>query len=738
MVRKRYRKTMFNHLILSYTVLSIALIGAMGGYWYSQTNKMMDQEIAKDNLTRLKSVRTFIEQTLLKKYEDNLQNKGLAIRLIQNNSHLNSLMYNGWENNLSGVSAFRNDLEFFMLENAGVTNVSVYFPENNYLIDAERFYMSMDNSEEAAFLSRVTEYPMKKWIPRVNPEGTEVLTYIIKLPYGMPEVKTKGYYMIDVGTAYLQQSVAPMLNSRDDYLVLADELDRPFLTVGTANEQISAHIQTAVGLHNAEEKRIEEAGVPGIISQLAPDLSGHNWTYAMYRPTHSLELFSGHFKNGLYTVSGIIVLFGLLMSFLLSKGLYVPVKRLMNRIGTFQLAQAGSTQRNEYVIIDDALSLMNDKIVDLKQQAAKSGWISLLLGVNPDEEQQQLLRPDRVYRVAYLNLECGDTEDLQRHYEFNASLPGEFVALNAKEAAVIYEMEPDDDEEEPKWSDELKALQRMAGSEIIFRASLGRVAMTREEIAESYQTALQAGRYHFLYGRSAVVSYSATRALRAEPLFFPFEHFGNALKAGDAKGAGDFLHHFQAELLQDDVQIEVAELAVLQAISCLYQCVIEMELQHVLPHANLFDELKKDTLSETVESIRYLSVQITERMNTEGNSARDEVIRTLKAYIAKHLNEDLSLQILAKEVSLAPAYISTLFNEGTKSSFAEYITKLRMEKAAELLVAEPRLSVAEIAERTGYRSVQYFHSKFKARYGVTPVQYRKSHRDQGDWITLEE
>jgi YesN/AraC family two-component response regulator len=113
------------------------------------------------------------------------------------------------------------------------------------------------------------------------------------------------------------------------------------------------------------------------------------------------------------------------------------------------------------------------------------------------------------------------------------------------------------------------------------------------------------------------------------------------------------------------------------------------------------------------------------------------VIRTLQTYITQHLHEDLSLQILSKEVSLAPAYISTLFSEVAKCSFTEYVTKLRLEKAADLLVANPRMSVAEITGMVGYRNPQYFHSKFKARYGVTPVQYRKSHKDNGDWVTLE-
>lgn len=179
------------------------------------------------------------------------------------------------------------------------------------------------------------------------------------------------------------------------------------------------------------------------------------------------------------------------------------------------------------------------------------------------------------------------------------------------------------------------------------------------------------------------------------------------------------------------------ELALLQLIMQLYQSVIELKLQHFLPHSNIFDELKKDTLTGTVEGIRVLSMQITEHLKYSGNHAHTDLIRTLKNYIEDHLHEDLSLQILSKEVSLAPAYISTLFSEGTKESFTEYVTRLRLEKAADLLRCQPRLSVSVIASQVGYRNPQYFHSKFKTRFGVTPVQYRNSQLAALDTLFLE-
>ncbi|MNW20069.1 DNA-binding transcriptional regulator MelR [compost metagenome] len=62
-----------------------------------------------------------------------------------------------------------------------------------------------------------------------------------------------------------------------------------------------------------------------------------------------------------------------------------------------------------------------------------------------------------------------------------------------------------------------------------------------------------------------------------------------------------------------------------------------------------------------------------------------------------------------------------------KESFTEYVTRVRLEKAAALLLEEGNQSIVEIAAKVGYRNAKYFHNKFKLRYGITPVQYRTAH-----------
>ncbi|MEJ8304330.1 helix-turn-helix domain-containing protein [Saccharibacillus sacchari] len=734
---RRIKKTVFNHLILSYTVLSVLLVGAMGGYWYVQANQVMHQEIVNESMSRIGAAQSFIENTLLKKYEDNLQNKALAVRFIENNSNLNLLLYGGWKGNLSRVASFRSDLEFFKLENEGIMNVSVYFPKQDYLIDAKRFYMKTSNSPEAGYFANIDRKPFKRWSARTDAEGNQVLSYMIKLPYAAANAEPDGYFLIDVDIRYLQHAITPMLGTAQDRLLITDDAGRQLFSVGSENESVIA-ILTKVAYSQTESfTTIPEKGSTGIVSKLPAENSDHEWTYAMYRPQNSVTVLTERLKAGLLTVCGIIALFGMLMSVFFSKRLYIPVQRLLNKASSIRPTPSHSVHANEYTMIGDAFSFMNDKIVDLETQARRSERIGQLLGLRPEFEQTEQSPQGKAYRAAYLYMTEGTTDQLRQTFDRSLCVSGEWIFLNEREAVILYTFPFDREPVYAEWIEEIRQLANGVCSRVAFRASIGCLASTESEIADSYRTALSAARYHFIRGEDAIIVHDSLKTQSSDPLLFRHEHYFNALKAGDRSGIQTFLAHFSDSLKKGDLQIDVVELAVLQLIAQLYQCMIELKLQYLLPEAGLFEELKGDTLEETMQQILELSNRVAESRSMESNHAHAEVIRTIQTYIQQHLHEDLSLQILSREISLAPAYISTLFSEVTKNSFTEYVTRLRLEKASELLVEKPRMSVASIAEQVGYRNAQYFHSKFKARYGVTPVQYRKAKREDEDWVPLK-
>ncbi|MGV2787196.1 helix-turn-helix domain-containing protein, partial [Clostridium perfringens] len=80
---------------------------------------------------------------------------------------------------------------------------------------------------------------------------------------------------------------------------------------------------------------------------------------------------------------------------------------------------------------------------------------------------------------------------------------------------------------------------------------------------------------------------------------------------------------------------------------------------------------------------------------------------------------------LSDQVYLSPNYLRSIFKEKTGMTIHDYLTRIRLNKAKELL-ADDSLKVQDIAQRVGYESTSYFISLFLKSQGVTPNEYRKN------------
>jgi AraC-like DNA-binding protein len=101
--------------------------------------------------------------------------------------------------------------------------------------------------------------------------------------------------------------------------------------------------------------------------------------------------------------------------------------------------------------------------------------------------------------------------------------------------------------------------------------------------------------------------------------------------------------------------------------------------------------------------------------------ARDRVART-KELLARNLAEPPSLEELGREVGCSPYYLSRIFSREVGFTIPQYLRKLRMERAAELL-RMGRHNVTEAATEVGYSSLSHFSKAFCETIGCCPVLY---------------
>jgi len=106
------------------------------------------------------------------------------------------------------------------------------------------------------------------------------------------------------------------------------------------------------------------------------------------------------------------------------------------------------------------------------------------------------------------------------------------------------------------------------------------------------------------------------------------------------------------------------------------------------------------------------------------SSYRTFVVLAQKFIDANYGQTELSLEEVASAVGISPGYLSRLLKQETGLSFIEYITRVRVTNAVQLM-NDPAMKIYEVAEAVGYQSQHYFSRAFKKVFGRPPVEYRK-------------
>ena len=107
--------------------------------------------------------------------------------------------------------------------------------------------------------------------------------------------------------------------------------------------------------------------------------------------------------------------------------------------------------------------------------------------------------------------------------------------------------------------------------------------------------------------------------------------------------------------------------------------------------------------------------------------AKARRMRNILQYMETHYAEKILLADIARQECISLYYLSHFFKECFGITFQEYITKLRCEKARQLLLLTD-YSLLDISLRCGFSDVRYFNRGFRAQYGYSPREYRSSYQ----------
>lgn len=211
---------------------------------------------------------------------------------------------------------------------------------------------------------------------------------------------------------------------------------------------------------------------------------------------------------------------------------------------------------------------------------------------------------------------------------------------------------------------------------------------------------------------------------------FEFDMFTRLLNQRRFEEALSMFSDFIEYLLEK--QMEEEKLKNLSR-NLLYNYLIELENAHLADcdslkdtyFTKLEDAMWADRFQAELQEIKRGLLQIV----TQNAGAEDERIMEMKQYVASHYQESLELSDIADKFGLSYHYLSSYFRQTAKEGFSEYLNRLRIAHAMDLL-NEGRMSIAEIGCCVGYSEHSYFCRVFKKITGDTPSSFRRKGREK--------
>ena len=152
--------------------------------------------------------------------------------------------------------------------------------------------------------------------------------------------------------------------------------------------------------------------------------------------------------------------------------------------------------------------------------------------------------------------------------------------------------------------------------------------------------------------------------------------------------------------------------------------------------------IDKSTSDEKISHLLYLIFSelceklISVKQKNSTVQGQNKYIHIIESYVT-NCEINVNLCELAKELYLSPKQVSRIIKKEFGCSLTELMNRRRLTVACSLL-KHTNLTVRQISEAVGYEYENYFFSVFKKAYGITPLQYRKKHKNTTSTVFLSD
>lgn len=155
------------------------------------------------------------------------------------------------------------------------------------------------------------------------------------------------------------------------------------------------------------------------------------------------------------------------------------------------------------------------------------------------------------------------------------------------------------------------------------------------------------------------------------------------------------------------------------------QTILNKNRERKMKEKILIDELAE--LRKKVEDTIHGRKSILDINNNAGMNAHElrKIIELAISYIKRNYDKDIKLMDVANAVNLSKSYFCNLFRKNTGMPFSDFLAKVRIDNAKNLIIQDPSICVYEVANKVGYKDPKYFSIVFRKYEGLTPTEFRE-------------
>lgn len=252
---------------------------------------------------------------------------------------------------------------------------------------------------------------------------------------------------------------------------------------------------------------------------------------------------------------------------------------------------------------------------------------------------------------------------------------------------------------------------------------LGDVVSSYKDIRSSYLQSKECMKKSFLITDKKIVFYNdISKYSDIGAYLVPYDKpkLLNYISKQDFTTAKEYIHSILRSFSKKDIAYTklVSHEILSTVLEALYN--IKSDDTNVIDVTNILYAISAATTCDELYSFFNSFFDTLENMFSVYAPSNDILFRKIENYIGSHYSENITLDILSKLTYCSPSYISKLFLKNAGTSFKEYLTNVRMQKAYTLL-SSGKYKIYEVSEMVGYKKVDYFRKLFKQYFDKNPA-----------------